>query len=294
MLTNKVFRKKILPWLFVLPILALHTLVVTGPGVSAIYYSFTKWSGVGKAEFIGLENFKRMFTDDPDYFRALFHNLEWMVVTLFVAFGLSLLAASILSHLKQGNLFYRTLIFIPYVMPSVVVSAIWRSLLHPDAGIGGWLIDHGLPGWDIALFGHPDTALFAVMAADNWRWWMFPMVLLLSAMQSIPVDLYDAAKIDGANPLQEFLHVTIPGIRPTLIFLLIMTAAWSFLTYEYVFVLTNGSPGGASEVLGTLLLKRGIYATQAGYGAAIGLSMSVIAGLVISVFVYLRRRGWDI
>jgi raffinose/stachyose/melibiose transport system permease protein len=120
------------------------------------------------------------------------------------------------------------------------------------------------------------------------------MVLLLTAMQSIPRELYDAARIDGANRTQEFRHVTIPGIRPTLVFLIIMTMAWSFVTYEYVYVLTNGSPGGASELLGTLMLKRGIAAGEAGYAAAIGVTTGLLAGCIIYFFTWLRRRGWEI
>jgi raffinose/stachyose/melibiose transport system permease protein len=291
---RKFFRRHIVPRMFLFPILFIHTLVVAGPAVAAIYYSFTNWNGIGKASFIGLENYRRMLFIDKDYRTALLHNIIWMAITLVIAFGLSLLTASILAQVKRGNLIYRLLLFIPYVMPSVVVAAIWRSLLHPDAGIGPWLLSHGLPGWNIALFGSQKWALLSVILADNWRWWVFPMVLLLTAMQNIPKELYDAARIDGADRWQEFRYITIPGIRPTLIFLVIMTVAWSFVTYEYVFVLTNGSPGGASELLGTLMLKRGIAADEAGYAAAIGVSTGMISMFIIFIFTWLRRRGWEI
>jgi raffinose/stachyose/melibiose transport system permease protein len=120
------------------------------------------------------------------------------------------------------------------------------------------------------------------------------MVLFLAAMQNIPPDLYDAAKIDGANRWQEFRHVTIPGIRPTLVFMLMMTAIWSFLVFDYVWILTQGGPAGSSEVLGTFLYKQAFNRFEAGYAAAIGLTMSLFAGMIIGVFVTLRRRGWEI
>ena len=120
------------------------------------------------------------------------------------------------------------------------------------------------------------------------------MVILLAAMQSISRDLYDAARIDGANRWQEFINITIPGIRPTLVYLLILTMAWSYTTYEYVYVLTNGSPGGASEVLGTLMLRVGISYMDAGYAATIGVSTGIISAGMIFIFILLRRSGWEI
>jgi raffinose/stachyose/melibiose transport system permease protein len=176
----------------------------------------------------------------------------------------------------------------------VVVAQIWRSLYHPVFGIGPWLLSHGLPGWNIAILGSPQWALLGVIIADNWRWWVFPMVILLAAMQSISRDLYDAARVDGANRWQEFINITIPGIRPTLIYLLILTMAWSYTTYEYVYILTNGSPGGSSEVLGTLMLRVGISYMDAGYAAAIGVSTGIISAGLIFIFILLRRSGWEI
>ena len=134
----------------------------------------------------------------------------------------------------------------------------------------------------------------AVAFVDNWHWWGFLMVLFLAAMQNIPADLYEAARIDGANPWQEFWNVTIPGIRPTLVFMLLMTAIWSFLVFDYIWILTQGGPAGASEVLGTLVIKNAFFRFEAGYGAAIGLTMSFLAGIMILIFVLLRRRGWEI
>ena len=287
-------RKRAAGWLFLLPILLIHFVVIIGPSLSAFYYSLTDWSGVGAAKFVGLDNFYRLFFVDPSFKKAFSNNLLWLAIFLTVPFALSLGAASLLASIRRGAMFYRITLFIPYVLPGVVVAQVWRYLMNPLHGIGAQLTSLGIPGMDIAFLGNPKTVMPAVAFVDNWHWWGFLMVLFLAAMQNIPSDLYEAARIDGANPWQEFWNVTIPGIRPTLVFMLLMSAIWSFLVFDYIWILTQGGPAGASEVLGTLVIKNAFFRFEAGYGAAIGLTMSFLAGIMISIFLILRRRGWDI
>lgn len=287
-------QKVIIPWAFILPILLLHALVVLFPAIQGVYYSFTKWSGLGPAEFIGLENFRRIFFEDTDYGNALGNNLVWMLFFMTVPFAMALFAASLLSRVKVGGIIYRMLLFLPYVIPSVVVASIWRYLLSPRFGIGAQLSKIGIQGLDVAFLGRTDTALLAIAFADNWHFWGFLMVLFLTAMQAVSPDLYDAAKVDGANRWQEFWNVTLPGIRPTVFFMLLMVMIWSFLVFEYVWLLTQGGPGGASEVLGVVIFKNAFRRFDSGYAAAQGLTISVFASLIILLYVYLRKRGWDL
>ncbi|MEM7332252.1 MAG: sugar ABC transporter permease [Chloroflexota bacterium] len=288
------FRQKILPWVFIAPITILYVMVVIGPSISAIGYSLTDWSGIGEAEFIGLENFRKLFFEDSNFRIAFGNNLRWMIFFLSVPFILALIAASMLAPIKRGAMFLRTSIFIPYVLPSVVVVAIWRNLLSPRRGIGAWLGDRGFEQFNRAYFGNPDTALFSIAFVDNWHFWVFLLILFLTAMQSIPPELYEAARIDGATRVQEFWYVTVPGILPTLAFMLMMTAIWSFLVFDYVWLLTQGGPAGASEVLGTFLYKEAFNRFEAGYASAVGLTISTFAMLIMGFVVFLRRRGVEI
>lgn len=291
---RRAFRKNVVPWLFVLPILLLHLIVVIGPSMAAFYYSLTDWSGIGTAKFIGLENFRKLFFEDANYINAFTNNLIWLAFFATIPFIIALLVAGLLAGLRRGGMVYRTALFIPYVMPSVITVAIWKNLLSPRLGLGAQLAKMGISGFDRAFLGNPDTVLFAIAFVDNWHFWGFLMVLFLAAMQSIAPDLYDSAKIDGANRWQEFRHVTIPGIRPTLVFLMMMVGIWSFLVFDYVWLLTQGGPAGSSEVLGSYLYKQAFNRFEAGYAAAIGLTMAFFAFLVIGVFGFLRRRGWEI
>ena len=178
-----------------------------------------------------------------------------MLMFLTVPIGMALIAASLLAPIKRGALFFRLALFLPYVLPSVITAFIWRLLMNPDRGIGAQLADWGIGGLDKAFLGDPDTVLPAIAFIDNWHWWGFLMVLFLASMQNIPPDLYEAARLDGASRWEEFRDVTIPGIRPTLIFMMLMTCIWSFLTFDYIWILTQGGPAGASEVLAVLVQR---------------------------------------
>jgi raffinose/stachyose/melibiose transport system permease protein len=286
-------RRRVVPWLFVLPILLINIVVVAGPALSAIYYSMTDWNGIGVAQWVGLENFQRL-VHDTGFRDAFKNNVIWLVMFLTVPIAMALAAAGLLAPIRKGAIVYRMALFIPYVLPSVVTAALWRGLLSPDRGIPALLTDLGVPGFDIAFLGNARTVLPAIGFVDNWHWWGFLMVLFLASMQNIPPDLYESARLDGANRWQEFRDVTLPGIRPTVVFMILMTTIWSFLTFDYIWILTQGGPAGASEVLAVLVYKEAFNKFNAGYASAIGLTMSFFVGCVIAIFQVLRRRGWEI
>ncbi|MDE2852606.1 MAG: sugar ABC transporter permease [Chloroflexota bacterium] len=284
----RLMRYYIVPWLFLIPILGLHAFVVVIPAVQGVYYSFTDWSGIGEAKFIGLRNFEEMFFEDQSYIDALSRNVQWMIFRMIVPFTFALFGASLLAKVKRGAMIYRTALFMPFILPSIVTATIWRYLYNPRFGLPT------LVGYDKALLGQSDTALWAIAFADNWQFWGFLMVLFLTAMQGIDPVLYDAAKVDGANRWQEFWHVTLPGIRPVVLFMMMMVMIWAFLVFDYVFILTGGGPAGATEVIAIDIYKNAFQRFEAGYAAAQGMTICLFASLVVSAFAFLRKRGWDI
>ena len=294
---RKFLRNVLIPWIFISPLLIIHILVVAVPAAQGIYMSLTDWSGIGmNVNFVGLENYSRLFFEDETFAKALGNNIIWMAFFLTVPFILALFCAALLAQIKRGGMIYRSILFIPYVLASVVTTTIWKNLLNPRQGIGAAM--DSLLGLEdvfgVAFLGRRESALISIAFIDNWHFWGFLMILFLAAMQSIPPVLYDAAKIDGANRWAEFRHVTLPGIRPVMLFMFMMVAIWSFLAFDYIFLLTQGGPAGASEVIATQLYKNAFYHFQAGYGAAQGVVISIFAGFIIMIFVTLRRRGWDI
>lgn len=273
-------------WVFLLPLLTINVVVVLIPSLSSVYYSLTDWSGIGGAEFIGFDNYVRLFAD-PAFHNALTHNLQWTAFFLVVPMSLGLFGAFALSRIKRGRIIFRILFFVPYIVASVVSAAIWRVLMSPDAGLGALL--------GVNFLGNPDLALWSVAFVNNWAWWGFLVVIYLAAMQGVNPTLYEAASLDGAGPVRQFFSVTLPSIRPTFAFLGLMTIIWSFLAFDYVFILTQGGPAGSTDLLSTFLYREAFSNLEAGYASAIGVVTASISGIVVSLYLLLRRvRDWDI
>jgi raffinose/stachyose/melibiose transport system permease protein len=287
-------RRLLSAWLFMLPLLLVNVLVILGPSIATVYYSFTEWSGIGPAEWVGLRNYRDIVAD-ADFWAALGHNLIWTVIFLTVPIAMGLLGAFFLSQITRFQMVFRVVYFIPYVMASVVNAAPWQNILDPDRGIGASLAAVGIPFLEgVSFFGNERLALPAVAFVDNWHWWGFVVLLFLTALQSVDAELYEAAKIDGANRWQQFINVTIPGIRATLVFVVLITIIGSLLVFDYIYIITQGGPAGASEVVGTLMYKEAFARFEAGYAAALALGMSFMSGLIVLGFIVLRRRGWEI
>ena len=279
-------RPAVIAWMFMLPLVAVNVLVILGPGVMSVYYSLTDWTGIGAAKFIGLQNYTHLFSD-PEFRTGLWHNLYWTLIFLTVPMFMGLAGAYLLSRVTRLQTLFRTLFFIPYIVATVVSSAIWSNLLSPDAGIGKIV--------GVNFLGNTHYALTSVAAINNWSWWGFVLVIFFSAMKTVDPTLYEAASLDGASPWRQYIHVTLPAIRPTVMFLGLMTIIWSFLVFDYIFILTQGGPAGSTDVLGTVLYRDAFSNQEAGYAAAIGVVISLLSVVVVGTYLYLRRRrGWEI
>jgi len=287
-------RRTAIGFAFMAPLLIVNITVIAVPGTLSLWYSFTDWTGLGSAHFVGLANYRHLL-GDQEFRNALQHNLLWTAYFLTVPIGMGLFGAFLLSRVRRFQMLFRVAYFIPYVVATVVSGSIWESLLSPDEGLPSGLAKIGLPQLkNVNFLGDRHLALGSVAFVNTWQWWGFLVVIFLAAMQAVNPSLYEAARLDGANLWQEFWHITLPGIRPTLMFLGLMTIIWSFLVFDYVYILTQGGPAGSTDVLGTLLYRDAFANQQAGYAASIGVVMALISLLAVSGFLYLRRRGWDI
>ena len=287
-------RSSLAGWTFLLPVIALNLIVIIGPAVASIYYSLTEWSGLGAPEFVGLGNYGRL-AQDPNFHKAFVNNVQWTVMNLTLPVGFGLVGAALLARARRFSMVYRVVFFVPYVIASVVNVNIWRQIYHPLKGVGPYLAQlTGLEWLNVKPLGDPDLVLYAVYFTNFWHWWGFLLVLYLAAMQAIDADLYDAAAVEGASGSQQFRFVTIPGILPTLMYSLLQTIIWSFLSFDYVFLMTEGGPGNASLLLAVYAYQNAFADFRVGYAASIGMSLSFVAALVTLLFVMLRRRGWEV
>ena len=287
-------RRALSAWLFMVPLVVINLLVILGPSVATVYYSFTDWSGIGSAEFVGLQNYRDLLADET-FWLAMWHNVVYTILFLTVPIAMGLLGAFLLSQIKRFQLFFRIAYFIPYVVASVVNCAIWQNILDPSRGIGSALASIGIPFLEgVSFFGSERLALPSVAFVNIWAWWGFIVLLFLTALQSVDHDLYEAARMDGAGRWQQFLNVTLPGIRPTFVFVVLLSIINSLLVFDYVYIITRGGPAGASEVVGTLMWKEAFERFEAGYAAAMGLGLSFVSGIIVLIFIFLRRRGWEV
>lgn len=278
--------RRVAGWLFLLPLIIVNVVVVLVPAASSVYYSFTDWSGIGGANFIGLQNYAQLLKDG-EFLNGLWHNILWTIFFLIVPMAMGLFGAYALTRIRRFQLLFRVLYFIPYIVASVVNASIWRSILDPQSGVGALL--------HINPLGNPSLALWSVEFVNNWAWWGFLVVVFLAAMSGISPSLYEAAEMDGAGPVRQFFSITLPGIRPTFAFLGLMTIIWSFLAFDYVYVLTQGGPAGSTDLLSTVLYRDAFSNLQGGYASAIGVVMALISAIVVVGYLVLRRvRKWEI
>ncbi len=268
---------------FIGPALVINVFVILGPSILALVLSFFKWSGLGSPVFVGLENFLTVFSD-PDFLQALYHNVIWTIIFLTIPIAMGLGVAELLRRTKWQ--FFEPLYFLPVTLPVVVIALIWGYIYNPIKGLGKII--------GIGLLGNTSTALYAIAFANIWAWWGFLCVVFYSAIQGISNELYEASVLDGANNWQQFRHITLPQIIPTIVFMEIMTIIWSFQVFDWVWVITQGGPAGSTELLATLLYKKAFYSYKVGEASVIGLVMAFFGSLAVGILYYLRRKGIEV
>ena len=269
---------------FLLPALLINVLIILIPALLTIAMAFVNWDGTSDPAFAGLDNFRAMFAD-PVFFSALLNNVKWTALFLTVPIIMGLVAASLLLMVRRGRTFFQIVYFLPAIIATVVIARIWQGMIHnPDGGLIGWLHIFGVHLDD--PLAHPSSALLAVASVDLWHWWGFLAVIFFAAFRQVDPAQIEAARLDGAGYFQLMRYILLPAIRPTIVLMMIMTVIWSFLAFDFVYVLTQGGPAFSSEVLSTLSYRYAFYNFTMGPAAAVALVISLF-GLVATIF-YVR------
>jgi multiple sugar transport system permease protein len=277
--------------LFALPALAGLLIFVAIPFLLAIGLSFTnlRLGSPLPLEFMGLIQFLRLFDDDEAFTRALLNNLLFTVVVVPVQTLLALGLALLLNQPLKGRAVFRTLFFMPVVFPLSLVSVVWILIYAPgpDGMLNSFLQLITFGHWQPRDFLHdPWLALPAIMLTSIWQGTGFQMVILLAGLQSIPEELYEAARIDGAGRWQRFWHITLPQLRNTLIFVMLVTTILAFRLFEQVQIMTHGGPRHAT----TTVMYEAVQAAFSRQQVAKGAAITVIFFLVVLLVTILQRR----
>lgn len=273
----KLDKRQSIKWAFLLPALGYLALMAILPLVWTLTLSLMKWHAntMPTPKWVGLDNFKYFLFENPRFWADLRFTAMYVGIGVTVELALGLVLAALLSQRFYGKNFFRVVYLIPMACPPIAVAFLWRMMLHPDIGVFNSILKLiGLQGvkWttDVRI------APFTIIMVDVWEWTPFMFLALLAAFQSLPMELYQAAAVDGANGWQMFTHITLPLITPVIVTISLIRAIDAFKLFELVFGITGGGPGGSTESLSYYAYLIGMKWFKLGRGSAISWIFVVI------------------
>jgi len=282
-------KKKVYPIYFVFGALIIYIILFVVPSVIGIGYSFTDWSAYSdKLAFVGLDNFKTVFSSDEDYMAIIINTLEFTFVTTILKNILGLILALLLTKsIKLLNL-HRGIMFMPSVLSTLIIGMIFKSILNPADGLlNTFLRSIGLEVLAGKWLSTSELAFGSVMAVDIWRGTGYIMTILIAGILSISTTYYEAASIDGASGSQKFRYITFPLLLPTLATTTVLNIIYGLKVFDMIYALTNGGPGKTTtEVLYTAVFKKfgtGQYAVGTALSSVMFLFMVAIGVFMIKI-----------
>lgn len=281
-------EKTVLTITFLFPALCMYSVFVLYPIFRAFYICFFKWSGLSaNMTFVGFNNFIKLFTNDPIFWMSFKQTLLYLVIICVATLFLALLFATVVSQGLKWSKFFQIIFFWPSLLSIVAVSVLWIFIYSPRLGVLNSLLRLiGLDGWTRIWLAEKGTALPSVAFTIIWMWVGFHMVLFISGLQKIPEELYEAARIDGANSLQSFRYITVPLMWETLRVAFVYILIQAFKLFAPVYVMTQGAPDRTTENLATYIYKTAFHYNEWGYATAMG----VIMFLFILCITMMTRR----
>ncbi|WP_207782141.1 carbohydrate ABC transporter permease [Phytoactinopolyspora limicola] len=274
--------KAVIAYVFILPYVILFLTFKIAPAIFGVGLSFTNWRPVGGADFIGFDNFTRLFSD-PIFWGALRVTLVYAIIAIPMSITVSLFMALLCDRTLRGMGIYRSIFFLPVVTSSVIAGIIWVWIFGQQGPLN-WLtglVGVGPLGW----LQSEILVLPALSMVSAWSNFGYNMLILLAGMLAIPRDYYEAAELDGANWFKRFRHVTIPLLKPALFFVLILEIIKSFQVFDTIYVMTGGGPFRSSYTLTYMIYDQGFGYFDFGYASAVGVVL-----LVITLAVSLVQR----
>ncbi len=257
------------------------------PMVTSLWWSFTDYNGLKPANFVGLDNYIKLLTDDSIFIHALVNSTVFVLIGMGIGPTLGLVTGLMLNQNTRFQALFRTAYFLPVMTSLVVVATIWRVLYNQNGLFNLVVTALGQPA--VRWLSDPQWALLSIALASIWQGFGFETVVFLSALQAIPTELYEAAKIDGAGAWQRFWYVTLPSLRPTILFVYIIGIIGSYQVFDQIFVMTGGRLGGGpaySTISMVFYLFRKFQDLQLGYSSAI----AYVLFAILVIFSYIQWR----
>ncbi len=270
-------REKIAGWLFILPAFFGFLVFAFFPLARGIYLSFTSWSMLGPAKYVGLINYERMLSDRL-FWSSLWRTAYYVVLAVPLQTILALILAVLLNRLTRSTL-VRSILIMPYLVSGVVAALLGVILLHPSLGYLNLLMQSiGLPRQP--FFGSPDQAMPTVALVNIWRGVGYTSLFFFAGLQAIPRNLYEAAAIDGAGEVTQFFRITVPLLRPIIAFVLVTGVISSFQIFDTIAVTTGGGPGDATRTILWYIYELAFNRLNMGYATALSVAVLILVTLI--------------
>lgn len=270
---SKAMKKAMVAYSFILPNLIGFFIFTFIPIVFSLLLSFCEWDSGNPIKFVGLKNFITLFTKDLSFRIALKNTLYYTIVTVPLTMSLSLALAILMNKPLKGRVFFRSVLFFPYVASLVAVAVVWMALFNPDRGpVNSLLMAVGIqnpPRWAAST----TWAMPTIIGLTVWKGMGYYMIVYLAALQGVPSDLYEAASLDGAGRWKRFLYITWPSVTPTTFFILMMLMVATFKSYDIMYITTQGGPGEATKVLAYHIFNSAFVNSRFGYASAVAMTL---------------------
>jgi raffinose/stachyose/melibiose transport system permease protein len=288
---NSFIRNRMTIVLGLAPALVLYLAFVLLPIGRSFAFGFTEWNGLSKPVFAGLSNFVRIFTDGV-FWTSLKNNIFVVFASVFAQIPLGILAAVVLDGKLRLSPFFRSAFFVPMVLSTVVVGLLWSTILNSQVGPLKAVLE-GLgakttPDW----LGDPSIAMATLCGVIVWQFVGLYMIIFLAALQNIPEELLEAAEIDGAGEMVKLLKIRLPLLRPTIAAAVVLCISGSMRSFDLIYVMTQGGPAHATEVMATYMYNKTFTVYQYGYGSAVSLVICVLSfALIVGGRALIARRA---
>ena len=291
---KKSTRDSLIAYSFIAPNFIGFCVFTLVPMIFAIALAFCSWDGRHAIQFVGLQNFVKLFTTDKIFQSALVNTIVYVIGTVPLTLVCSLAMAVLLNQNVKLRNFFRTVAFFPYVASLVAVAAVWNMIFNPSMGPINMLLNQvfhvaveDLPRWAAGK----DTAMITVILFSVWKNMGYYMVIYLAGLQGCNPDLNEAAELDGANRWQQFWHITLPQLRPTTFFVVIMLTISGFKVYDQMYMITQGGPGNATMTLVYYIYNVAFVNTpKYGYASAISMVLFVLV-LIVTLIQFRGSKG---
>lgn len=271
-------RETALFWALLLPAFLLVTLFIIYPVINTVFYSFYDWNGFGPLEdFVGLKNLERLLGDRL-FWNALKNNGIVILFSVGVQLPIAFLLAILVSrNASKPTIFFRTVFFLPYILSEIITGVIWRFIYHPQFGLLQELFAKIAPDYSYTGYlADPKTVFGAILFVIFWKYFGFHMILYVAGLQGIPREYYEAALIDGANPVQAFVYVTLPFMKAAIQMSLFFCIVGSLQVFDVIWSMGQGGPVHAAETAVVYLYKFGIKSSKMGFGSMVAIVIFVI------------------